>query len=168
MTDEGKAFPEILLPEPQDSVCVLVSDSVKDSNMSYQSDKMLPFINWQGTQTVWDAKGLCGELQQDPWHGSAIQPQAGHFWLWNHEEGGWEAAHDWGKADTGVCLSLSEPERVSSAAVKRDKEVAVWIRGRSKGLSNVGKQTQQQESWWDGGYEGAKQGWEEAGKKGKL
>lgn len=40
LTDEGKAFPEILLPEPQDSVCVLVSDNVEDSNMSYQSDKM--------------------------------------------------------------------------------------------------------------------------------
>lgn len=58
LTDEGKAFPEILLPEPQDSVCVLVSDNVEGSNMSHQSDKTLPFINWQGSQTMWDAKGL--------------------------------------------------------------------------------------------------------------
>lgn len=65
--------------------------------------------------------------------------QAGHFWLWNHQEGGWEGSpwhiHErgWGKADTAVCQSVSEPEGGSPRPVKRNEEVTVLIWGRSKG-----------------------------------
>lgn len=115
----------------------------------------------------------CGKLWPVPWHGTAVPLQAGHFCLWSQEEGGWEGAHDRSMRGAGECRHWCVPvckwtRKRSPRAVRRNEEVAVLIWGRRKGLGKVGKHTQQQESWWDGGYEGANQEWEETGKKGKL
>lgn len=118
LTDEGKALPEILLTEPQDSGSVLVSVHVKDSNASCQSDKQSPSL-------IGRVPKPCG-MQRDCWKIVAdfLTQHSGPAMGWallpcfsevlSHRKGSCEGAHDrymrearifggWQDPETGMC-----------------------------------------------------------------